>query len=97
MRFSDTPLWWRLLVIAVTMLVLGVLYWGADAVMRGLPEWGKNAVAGVFVFALAVGWVIELRSPNRKRLTAEKLDHARHKRLSFLRRLRNIGRGEGAD
>jgi len=95
MRFSDTPLWWRLLVLAVTILVLAVLYWAADAVTQMLPVWGQAVVLAFILIPSFVVIIRERRSSNRKRLAARKeLDQTRHKLPGILRRLRAIGRGE---
>lgn len=97
MRFSDTPLWWRLLVLLVTILVLAVLYWAADAVTQALPVWGQAILAALIVVP-SVGYLIWERLSNRKRLAARKeLDQTRNTLPGLLRRLRAIGRGEEPD
>lgn len=96
MRFSDTPLWWRLLVIAVTMAVLAILYAVVAAMTEMLPIAGKVAI-----LSLILAWsfiTIARESSNRKRLAAPQKPHQiGNKLLRSLRRLREIGRSESAD
>lgn len=69
MRFSDTPLWWRLLVIAVTLAVGWVVYWLASAATDLLSDSAAIIVAAVIMTTAVVVLIVERRrrSANRER------------------------------
>lgn len=67
MRFSQAPLWWRLLVLAITLAIL----WGIGAILTAiatpLPLWGQLALlAGIFAAGIGY-WLWERRSLRKHR------------------------------
>lgn len=53
MRFSEIPLWRRLLIVLVTVAVLGVVYWIVAAIVAVTPLWLDIVLAvGVIGFGV---------------------------------------------
>jgi len=78
MRFSDIPLWRRVLIVVVTFAICGAAYWLAAIFFKAIPVW----LGGVLVVAMVAFSIIGIRYDNRvrRRLEAEGLLKPRRNR-----------------
>lgn len=75
MRFSDTPLWWRLLVLALTALVGFAIYW---ATAWAVSQMSTSLVTVIFVVMFVGGLVGTIYTTRRdKRRLANRQEVAR--------------------
>lgn len=70
MRFSDIPLWRRVLIVAVTFAICGAAYWLAAIFFRAIPVW----LAGVIVVGMVAFGVWAAGDDRRKGLTKPRRD-----------------------
>lgn len=67
MRYSQLPLWRRILIFVVTLAIVGVIYWLAAVATRAMPLW----LAAVVAVALAAFAFFGIRYDNRVRRQME--------------------------
>ena len=49
MRYSQLPLWRRVLIFVVTLAIVGAIYWLAAVATRAMPLWLAAVVAAALV------------------------------------------------
>lgn len=67
MGFSEAPLWWRVLVIAITLAILWVIYAVVAWIVPTLPDTVSTVGFVLFMAASAAAWIIGARRDRLKR------------------------------
>ena len=71
MRYSETPLWWRVLVLAITLAILWVIYAVVAGIVAGMTDAMATATAVVIMGAGIAAWIIGARRDRRLKLRDE--------------------------
>lgn len=74
MRFSDTPLWWRLLVLALTLVAGYLLYAGSAWVVTKMSD-SLVAVVAISMFVVGLAGTIYTTRRDKRRLANRQNAH----------------------